>query len=148
MENTKNLRELLEEWDFLDYIDTFIKYGLDEDTIWHLTDNQLEKIFEQNMGNVIKFKLCLSKKSKTKNNRNNDSYEELLSEMQKRDDTIISKLNQLEQKICSPEKKLSPIEKWLCTVDNNESERESSANRKRTYSSFSDVSCLNLDVSL
>ena len=54
------LDELLADWGFANYLDEFLNYGLDNTTILYLDDEKLERIFNGNLGKVIKFKLCVS----------------------------------------------------------------------------------------
>ena len=60
-------KRLISTWGFSNYIVNFEKYGLCEETIAYLNDNQLDKIFgPKNYSDIIKFKLCAKKYKKEK----------------------------------------------------------------------------------
>ena len=55
---SEQLEELLTKWGFTEDIEEFLHFNLDQETILYLNDEQLEKIFDGNMGKIIKFKIC------------------------------------------------------------------------------------------
>ena len=58
---TEKLEEILTFCGFIDDYEEFLNANLDHETIFYLSDAQLEKIFEGNLGKVIKFKIQISK---------------------------------------------------------------------------------------
>ena len=48
-----NFEELLIRLGFLEHMEDFLNFGLDENTIWYLSERQMETIFEGNIGTKI-----------------------------------------------------------------------------------------------
>ena len=58
---TEKMEELLNDWGFIDDLEEFINWNLDEETMLYLNDTQLEKLFDGNVGKLIKFKIAVAK---------------------------------------------------------------------------------------
>ena len=56
-----SFENLLLRLGFLENMEEFVNFGIDENTIWYLSERQMEKIFEGNIGMTIKLKLALEK---------------------------------------------------------------------------------------
>ena len=56
-----HFENLLLRLGFLERMEDFANFGIDEETIWYLSERQMEKLFDGNIGSSIKLKLALER---------------------------------------------------------------------------------------